>query len=617
MNITARTLFSFLFTLFLVSSCQKNEPPVCSITEPADGAVFNKGELISLKVDADDPDGIITEARLFINGTGIKGLEYPFQHEIQTDEFDPGTYALKVTVWDNEALEASDEIEISVVAAMAQVITAPASAVSFDTAVVGGAVLNDGGSTITGAGIYWDTVSSPETEGTKITMASDTGQFTGTITGLPRGKMIYYRAFAENGAGVSYGMVMNFQTTTIPAVLTGPVDSVTVGSVLLRGNINSDGGETVVEKGFYWGEQPDPETTGTRDTVVSGESTFRKKLTGLSPVTTYYVKAFAVNAAGESLGEEVSFATKGMMTVVTGPVVTRKFKSLEVSGEVTTEEGTELYEKGFYWSEDPGPATTGVRFPAGNQSGPFTVSMTDLSPGNTYYYCVYAVNAAGEKTGEELSVYLPGAETGTFTDPIDNLEYGTVTLGEQIWMTENLRAGLYNDSTIIPFYSDSASWSENEGPGYCWGGFDTLNMSWGAFYTWETVQTGKLCPSGWHVSSDADWKQLEIFLGMDETEADQLNLRGTVEGGMMKTTDLWDSPNTGATNETGLSVIPSGTAEHYASFSDLNREAYIWTSDAYSTNEAIFRSFRYSHAQIRRSYTYKAAGYSVRCVRDE
>jgi uncharacterized protein (TIGR02145 family) len=617
MKASVRTLVPVLCIMFLASSCQKNEPPVCSITEPADGAVFSKGERISLKVDADDPDGVVTEARLFVNGTGIAGLEYPFEYEIQTGEFDPGPYALKVTVWDNEAMEASDEIEISIVAALAEVITSPVSAVSFDSAVVGGAVLSDGGSTITGAGIYWDTVSSPETEGAKITMASDTGDFSGTITGLPRGRMIYYRAFAENGAGESYGNVLSFQTTTVPAVMTGSVDSVTVGSALLCGNITSNGGEAIVEKGFYWGEEPDPETTGTRYTVTSGDGDFRKKLTGLSPVTTYYVRAFAVNAAGESLGEEISFTTKGAMTVVTGPVVTLKFKSAELSGEVISEEGTGLYEKGFYWSEEPGPETTGVRVPLGDQPGIFTVNMTDLSPGTTYYYCAYAVNAAGEKTGEELSIYLPGAETGTFIDPRDNVEYGMVTIGEKVWMTENLRAEMYNDSISIPFYSDSTIWSENEGPGYCWYEFDSLNISWGAFYTWETIQTGKLCPAGWHVSSDADWKQLEIFLGMDGDEADQMGLRGTVEGGMMKTTDLWDAPNTGATNETKLSVIPSRTASYYGLFEDMNREAYIWTSDEYSTDKAISRSFKYTHAQIRRYHEYKNDGYNVRCVKDD
>ncbi len=192
-----------------------------------------------------------------------------------------------------------------------------------------------------------------------------------------------------------------------------------------------------------------------------------------------------------------------------------------------------------------------------------------------------------------------------------------IMIGEQVWMAENLRATIYNDASEIPHLPDSIAWTYNGGPGYCWYQNDTMYRSWGALYTWEAVNTGLLCPSGWHVPSDQEWKQLEIYLGMDETEADQTGYRGTVEGGMMKVTGLWESPNTGATNETLMTIMPAGRRTPDAWFESMGYEAHIWTSDQESELKTFARYFRYNHSEIYRSSEYKGNGFNVRCVQDE
>lgn len=611
-------IFSFL-VLFLLVSCKKNEPPTCGIIEPADGLVVSKGDVISVSVETDDPDGIVTEVRLFVNGIGVTGLAFPYTYDLNTNDYKPGQYTIKVTAWDNEGLEASDEVEVTISVAQSQVTTTAANSITYNSAVVGGSVIDEGGGTLTESGIYWDTVSSSEMTGIKIPMAQDVKEFSDTIHELPCGSRIYFRAYAINDAGTALGQELNFLTNTIPTVQTGShVDSITHESAIVHGEVTDDGGEAIIEGGFYLSSEPDPELTGTRMIKDYYGNDFHYKLTGLTPATSYYVKAFAVNAAGESLGEEISFTTNGAPTVITSSVISLKFKLAEVGGDVTDDGGELITEKGIYWGGSSNPEMSGTKLQAGDGLGTFTASLTGLNPGTIYYYKAYAMNDAGESLGDELSFEATRIDTGSFIDTRDNEQYGLAYIGEQVWMTENLRATVFNDGNEIPHLPDSLSWFHNTGPAYCWYENDyNNNGEWGALYTWYAVNTDKLCPSGWHMPSDQDWKQLEIFLGMDEAVADLTNFRGDQEGGMMKTTEYWIGSNTGATNETMMAIIPVGSRTFDSWFGGKGWETFFWTSDELTATKSYIREFTYNRASISRTSENKNSGYNVRCVKDE
>ena len=244
-------IYALFLAISLLISCQKNQPPTCQITNPANGSEFSKGELISVSVDTDDPDGIVAEVRLYINGSGLTGLTFPYNYDLSTDEFTPGQYTLKVTAWDNEGLEASDEVVVTVTVAQSLVTTTAANSITYNSAVVGGSVTDDGGSAVTEAGIYWDTVTNPETAGLKVIMADDLGEFSDTIYDLPYGTRIYFRSYAINSAGIALGQVLEFQTNTVPDVQTGSyVDSITHQSAIVHGEVTDDGGEDLIENGF-------------------------------------------------------------------------------------------------------------------------------------------------------------------------------------------------------------------------------------------------------------------------------------------------------------------------------------------------------------------------------
>jgi len=190
---------------------------------------------------------------------------------------------------------------------------------------------------------------------------------------------------------------------------------------------------------------------------------------------------------------------------------------------------------------------------------------------------------------------------------VDNNSYKTIKIGGQWWMVENLKTTKYNDRTAIPLVIDNTAWSILETPGYCCYNNDqeTYGNTYGTLYNWYVVQTEKLCPDGWHVPSDAEWRILTTFLG------------GVyVAGGKMKETGTahWNEPNTGATNESGFTGLPGGLRVN--GFSRNGTQGFFWSSTEDSSADAFYRELSSSHFRVERDYDNKRWGFSVRCVRD-
>ena len=192
---------------------------------------------------------------------------------------------------------------------------------------------------------------------------------------------------------------------------------------------------------------------------------------------------------------------------------------------------------------------------------------------------------------------------------IDGNIYHTVAIGTQVWMKENLKTTQYNDGTPIPLITDDLEWGELLTPGYCWYDNDeaTNKLTYGALYNWYAVNTGKLCPIGWHVSTDADWKDLTNFINVEET------------GGRLKAkgTNYWREPNKEATNVTGFTALPGGGRYDKSGFANSSGFGYWWSSDEAFTNEnGWYRELNFYSGFIYRDYFFKTNGFSVRCVKD-
>ncbi len=172
-------------------------------------------------------------------------------------------------------------------------------------------------------------------------------------------------------------------------------------------------------------------------------------------------------------------------------------------------------------------------------------------------------------------------------------------------MAENLKTTLYNDDTAIPLVNQGPEWGALSTPGYCWYSNDTV--SYGILYNWYTVNTGKLCPAGWHVPADNEWDILATSIGGD-TEGYKLKEAGEIH---------WLTPNTDATNESGFTALPGGYRSNLlGSFNNLRRTSYFWSSDELNTVDANYRMLFYNYSQLDKSSSSKSSGFSVRCVKD-
>jgi uncharacterized protein (TIGR02145 family) len=206
------------------------------------------------------------------------------------------------------------------------------------------------------------------------------------------------------------------------------------------------------------------------------------------------------------------------------------------------------------------------------------------------------------------------------TDADDNA-YQVVKIDEQFWMAENLKTSKYNDGTAITLETDNTAWSNLTSSAYCWYNNDQVQYAeeYGALYNWHCVETGNLCPEGWHVPSDTEWKTLEVFIGMTEAEADEYGYRGTDEGGKLKEVGFihWLNPNTGATDYYGFSALPSGYRENSDGiFNYIGDNGPFWSSTPDGYGGAWSRRIHYSSAGIGRARNSIVSGFAVRCIMD-
>lgn len=281
-------------------------------------------------------------------------------------------------------------------------------------------------------------------------------------------------------------------------------------------------------------------------------------------------------------------------------------------GTIASDGGCDITQKGVCWNKTGNPVIeTDQKTNDGKGSGSFTSNISSLESGTIYYVRAYATNGRGTSYGEETTFLTKVADA-------DGNMYNTVKIGDQVWMTENLKTTKFNDNSEIPLVSDNEAWTQLSASGYSWpiNNEDMYKDLYGAYYNWFAVETGKLCPTGWHVPTDEDYKALEISLGMNQTQADALEWRGTDQGNKLKNTTGWDSNGNGS-NTSGFAVLPAGV-RYYGNGETLGLGllTYFWTSTSDTQLMAFYRRLDSDNSAVFRKSTSKNAGKSVRCVKD-
>jgi uncharacterized protein (TIGR02145 family) len=274
-----------------------------------------------------------------------------------------------------------------------------------------------------------------------------------------------------------------------------------------------------------------------------------------------------------------------------GQIISIKFKYGTTSDCENTINASPLISKGFDTTE-------------------ITATINGLLENTVYYYKIAAISNTDTLYGN-IKSFKTSLQANSMSD-IDGNIYQTVAIGEQIWMAENLKTKKFRNGDAIPttntLLKDSVIVTN---PIYHWVfGGDVNNFNtYGCLYTWYAVNDARhLCPSGWHVPSDAEWAQLSNYLGGDAAAGGKLKETGTSH---------WKAPNTGATDEYGFRMLPGGW-RHVDDFWNLGAYGYYWSSTSNDTTTAWLRIASMYDSKLLRTFPSfdKTNGFSVRCIKD-
>lgn len=199
-------------------------------------------------------------------------------------------------------------------------------------------------------------------------------------------------------------------------------------------------------------------------------------------------------------------------------------------------------------------------------------------------------------------------QSQTVTDYDGNL-YNPVTIGNQVWLKENLKVTHYRNGTSIPHISGGGGWSTLATGARCYYNNDSIAFDsvYGALYNWYAAGNANgICPTGWHVPTDAEWTAAEIFLGGSNTAGGKMKEAGTLH---------WLSPNAGATNSSGFTGIPGGMLSTSFVFQTLGENGLWWTATQ-SGGGVWSRYLWYMFAGVDRNLTPKTIALSIRCIKD-
>jgi len=199
--------------------------------------------------------------------------------------------------------------------------------------------------------------------------------------------------------------VNSSDTNSEPTVITQNPTNIQTTSARIVGEIVSNGGSNITEKGIYWDTSPNSEINGNFELLGSGVGLFFIDVSNLTPNTTYYTKAYAKNSVGISLGEEKSFNTLSLNlpTVNTQDIQNIEATSAKLIGEVESDGGTNVIERGFCWGTSPNPTINdNIITDANQQIGFYNATLSDLSRDTTYYVRSYCTNSVGLAYGEEI-----------------------------------------------------------------------------------------------------------------------------------------------------------------------------------------------------------------------
>ncbi len=444
---------------------------------------------------------------------------------------------------------------------------------------------------------------------TSYTATSTPGSFTGTltqagsgtitVTGLTNGTAYTFTVKATNAIGTGAASATSNSVTYVIVPGAPTIGTATPGNTLATVSFTapaSNGGSAITS---YTATSSPGSFTGTLNQAGSGTII----VTGLTNGTAYTFTVKATNAIGtgaaSAASNSVNYTVPGVPTIATA---TAGAGQASVPFTAPASNGGPAITS--YTATSNPDNITGIL----NQAGSGTITVTGLTAGTSYTFTVKATNAAGTGAASAASnAVTPTFLCGSYlTDIRDGKFYATVQIGTQCWMKQNLNVGTKIDSTVAQSNNGTVE-------KYCYRDLDANCTTYGGLYQWNemmqysTTQGIKgICPTGWHLPTDAEWTTLSTYLGGE-----------SVAGGKMKETGTahWTTPNLGATNTSGFTGLPGGWHHTSGLFNAIGIYGNFWSSTEYPTH-AWYWSLDFNNESLHRYNNPKDFGYSVRCVKD-
>ena len=449
------------------------------------------------------------------------------------------------------------------------VTTNNVSNITTTTAACGGNVTSAGNGTVSARGVCWSTSSNPTISNNHTTNGTGTGTYTSSLTGLTPNTTYYVRAYATNEAGTAYGAQKTFTTNadaTTPTVTTSNVSDITTTTATCGGNVTSAGNGTVSARGVCWSTSQNPTISNSHTTNGTGTGTFTSSLTGLTPNTVYYIRAYATNEAGTAYGSQKTFTTLSNVTiptVSTNNVTDITTTTATCGGNVTSDGGAIVTARGVCWGTASNPTISNSHTTNGSGTGTFTSSLTGLTPNTTYYVRAYATNEAGTSYGSQKTFTTNSEQPQAPTGAINGLF--SVSATQQVYFSQgNLQ---YKASTNTWLFADN-QWNyvgeENSNISSSYSGWidlfgwgtgnnptnsSTNNGDYGTFNDWgnNAINNGGNTANVWRTLTHNEW--MYVF-NTRSTSSGIRYAKAKVNGvnGVILLPDNWNSSNYSLSN---------------------------------------------------------------------
>ena len=306
------------------------------------------------------------------------------------------------------------------------------TAIGIISATCGGNILADGGVSVYFRGVCWSTSSNPTIAlSTKTIDGTGIGSFTSSITGLTDNTTYYVRSYATNAAGTAYGNELAF--TSLPLSSTSSISNLMATTATCGGNISAGGNATITARGVCWSTSSNPTIAlSTKTSDGTGTGSFTSSITGLTEITTYYVRSYVTNAIGTAYGNEVVFTSATIPFLSTSSVSNLMATTATCGGNISADGNATITLRGVCWSTSSNPTIAlSTKTSNGTGIGSFTSSITGLTENTTYHVRSYATNAVGTAYGNEV-VFTSATIPSLSTSSVSNLMAPTATCGGNI-----------------------------------------------------------------------------------------------------------------------------------------------------------------------------------------